>query len=478
MHGAAVAIVILLTACVACAAPPRPPLTEIDAAFAARIEPLAMRAAAAGHAGLAAAIRGWQLPPDDGRQLAVAIPPRLEMPAGLVAAAAPDAPAATAIWNDFVAARRRHAVETFAHVAAAAPCAATRLIQRVLRDDPEHEQARAAAGWVGSKEGWVWPQARRHRDRGDEWDARFGWLPRGRLARYRNGERYHRGRWITATADDGLVLTLKDGRRFVSDHWEITSTAPLAAAAALAADLEEAHAVWGQVFGPLAVAPRGRRSPGRGPVVQAEPFVALLCRDRQGYLAEFEPLEPAIGMTQGAYWAPTRTLWLVATATADDAATSRATVRHEATHQLCAESRPTSPLAGERCGFWAIEAAACYMESIRPEPFGWSVGGREAGRVPAARALLIEDGFFVPLAELTPLGRGEFQDDRRIARIYTQLAGLADFFMNGLDGRYREAFVSYLVRIYDGTADPDTLARLCDTDYADLDAAYRRHLSR
>ena len=142
MHGAAVAIVILLTACVACAAPPRPPLAEIDAAFAARIEPLAMRAAAAGHTELAAAIREWPLPPDDGRQFAVAVPPRLEMPAGLVAVAAPDAAAATAIWDDFVAARQRHAAETFAHVEAAAPCAATRLIHRVLRDDPEHEQAR------------------------------------------------------------------------------------------------------------------------------------------------------------------------------------------------------------------------------------------------------------------------------------------------------------------------------------------------
>ncbi|MCE2728180.1 MAG: hypothetical protein LW698_15665 [Planctomycetaceae bacterium] len=50
--------------------------------------------------------------------------------------------------------------------------------------------------------------------------------------------------------------------------------------------------------------------------------------------------------------------------------------------------------------------------------------------------------------------------------------------MNGQRGRYREAFVEYLARVYAGTADPETLSRLCRQKYADLDAAYRRHLSQ
>jgi hypothetical protein len=204
--------------------------------------------------------------------------------------------------------------------------------------------------------------------------------------------------------------------------------------------------------------------------------VAVLCADRRQYLAELEPLEPAIGVTQGIYQAPTRTLWLVPVT--DDAAAARATIRHEAAHQLCAESRPTSPLAGEACGFWAIEAVACYLEAAEPAAWGWTVGGPDAGRMPAARRLLVEDGFHVPLAELASLGRAAFQTDPRIANIYVELGGLADFFMNGDRGRYREAFVASVARIYDGTADPDTLARLCETSYADLDTAYRRHVSR
>lgn len=130
------------------------------------------------------------------------------------------------------------------------------------------------------------------------------------------------------------------------------------------------------------------------------------------------------------------------------------TVHHEATHQLFAETRTefrrTGRAAGDTCGFWAIEAAACYLETIRPAAGGWLVGGRDAGRVPAARERLVEDGFFVPLAELTAMGRAEFQADRRLRELYSQLGGLADFFMNGGRGRYREAFVEYLGRLYAG----------------------------
>jgi hypothetical protein len=106
------------------------------------------------------------------------------------------------------------------------------------------------------------------------------------------------------------------------------------------------------------------------------------------------------------------------------------------------------------------------------------VGGREAGRAPAARERLLDDGFHVPLAELTALGRRGFQADDRLPQIYSEIAGLADFFMNGQRARYREAFVEYLARIYTGTVDADTLSRLCRKSYADLDDEYRRHMAR
>jgi len=104
------------------------------------------------------------------------------------------------------------------------------------------------------------------------------------------------------------------------------------------------------------------------------------------------------------------------------------------------------------------------------------VGGRDAGRTPAARQRLVDDDFHVPLAELVALGREAFQASDRLADVYDQSAALADFFMNAAANRYRESFVEYLARVYAGTADTDTLARLCGRSLAELDAEYKDYL--
>ena len=494
---------------------PTTSLAGLDDAFATAARGLSQRARAGGDDDLAAVIAEWSLPEQVGRQLVATIPPRLEKPP-LV-----DTPAEESIWNDFCAARRSRAAGLFEHALAAArahdrmptrdelanaidgdapplpqqSCEAVRLLFLALRDDPDHERARAAGGFVKRGDDWLRPEAARRLDKGEAYDPAFGWMPKAKLERYRRGERLDRGRWITTAADDAEPRDLKHPREFHSDHWEIVSTARLADAAALAGCLEETHAVWQQIFGAFAFEPRDleKRLAGRGRTAPRTPHAAILCADRGQYVKELEPLEPLIGKTDGIYWTPTKTIWCYARPSAagtddgDDPTRPEATrfdpitVHHEATHQLFGEARPDAAkarqLAGERCGFWAIEAAACYMETLQPTPFGWTVGGRDAGRVPAAKERL-DDGFFVPLEELCGLGRKAFQADDRLPQIYSQIAGLADFFMNGAEGRYREPFVEYLVRVYSGTTDPDTLVRLCKRSFADLDADYRRHLSR
>ena len=326
---------------------------------------------------------------------------------------------------------------------------------------------------------WVWPEAARRRDKGEEYSPEFGWLPQGRQKRYAAGERYAHGRWTKADAARRPITAPgdidKQGWRFASDHWQITTTAEEKATASLAVQLEEAHTVWLQIFGGFQYeqAEWEQRLEGRGRPKALDAFGAKLAANRQEYILALEPLEPMIARTQGIYWTPTRTAWFF-----EGEGQEPTTVHHEAAHQLFAEKRRTSPLAGERCGFWAIEAAACYLESLEPTPWGWTVGGREAGRAPAARKRLLDDGFHVPLAELTALGRRGFQADDRLPQIYSEISGLADFFMNGQRARYREAFVEYLARIYTGTVDADTLSRLCRKSYAELDDEYRHHMAR
>jgi len=482
---------------------PAPPALEPldDAAWRDALASIAARAEAAGHAALAEHVRAWEIPELADRQVVVTIPSRLEAPAWLEADQ-------ESLWREFVAVRRRHAEASFARAVEAAgahdrprtrdeqqadraagpvPLArrggeAIALLHRTLRDDPDHARARAIGSWVKRGDDWVSTSVAKRLDRGEEFDAAFGWLPRGRLERYRAGERYESGKWVKAADDDAAARTLKKPWRMESDHWRIRSSAPPAAAAALAAELETSLLIWQQVFGAYAWDPAEleRRFKGRGRMPVRDPYAATLVPSREEYVAEVTKFEPAAVRSDAIYWMPTKTAWFaVMPGNGEEVATAEArTIRHEGAHQLFAEARTTSPLAGERCGFWAIEAAACYMESAVPTPFGWTLGGPDAGRVPAARERLLDDGFLVPLAELTALGRRDLQADERLPQIYSQISGLADFFINGQGGRYREAFLEYLERVYTGSVSPDSLAQLCRRTYPQLDDEYRRHLTR
>jgi hypothetical protein len=442
---------------------------------------LERRAAEQGLAPLAAMISEWELPTTADRMVVVEVPSRLAQPESIAT------PAAEMIWRDFVAARRARADGLFALAVEAAQshavgpsftqrsCDAVRLLARVLREDPDHARGREAGGWVKRGDEWVWPEVARRLDKEEAWSDEFGWLPRSRLSRYQEGERYDRGRWVRAADVATGPRPLDRASTFVSDHWQIRSTADVKETAALAREMEETYAIWLQVFGGFQTEPAGleRQFEGRGRPPTRGPFAAVLTADREQYITEMGNLEPLIAQTIGIYWTPTRTSWFFV-----GEERTPTTVYHEATHQLFGEMRKTSPLVGERCGFWAVEAAACFMESMQRTDFGWTLGGIDAGRAPAARQRLLEDDFYVPLAELTALGRTAFQARADLPPLYSQISGLADFFMTGLQGRYREAFVEYLVRIYTGSVDSDTLARLCKTDYATLDDEYRRHLSR
>lgn len=474
---AAIAIVTTTSAASLAAAEPIP-REKLDEAWEAAAADLARRADRGSHAELAALVRGWRLPDAPGRQRVLAIPEALVTPDFI------DTPDEEGIWADFVAARRTRAAGLFAlaleaaqehariltraeRAAAAKPpalsqrsCATIALLAEVLRDDPDHERARKAGGWVNRAGRWVWPESAKRLDAGDVPDPARGWITKSQAARPVDGRPGRPVAWL-------------------ADHWKISSQAGPEAAAVLARELELAHAVWRQAFGGFILEPADleRAVEGRARPASHGPFAATLFANRAAYVAELEKLEPTIARTLGLYWTPTRTAYFFPLGAGDDEP-GVSTIHHEAVHQLFAEMRKTSPLVGERCGFWAVEAAACYIESLEPAPYGWTLGGRDAGRVPAARERLLDDGFYVPLEELCGLGRTELQADDRLPAIYSQISGLADFFMNGEQARYREAFVEYLVRIYTGSVSPDTLARLCGTSYADLDDAYRRHMVR
>ncbi len=177
-------------------------------------------------------------------------------------------------------------------------------------------------------------------------------------------------------------------------------------------------------------------------------------------------------MTLGIYFDSTRTAYFFAGEEQEPG-----TLFHEATHQLFHEMRPAARDVGREANFWIVEGIACYMETLALHDDYATTGGANAGRMPAARHRLLEDDFYVPLAELVRFGMLPLQQDSRLPRLYSQCAGLTDFFMHAADGRYREALVGYLAAVYAGRATTATLAELTGAGYEDLDRQYREFIS-
>ena len=345
---------------------------------------------------------------------------------------------------------------------------ATRLLVRAVREDPDHKLGRRALGYVRDDDQWVWPNAARQLAQRKEYSAENGWTRNGKSTMLPSPQSpFLLPNILSPQSTNATEL-------FVSDHWNIESTAGIAKVGDFAERLELTRFIWRQVFGGFVMTSAELNSRING---QARPHPvssskAILLANREEYINNLQPLEPNVGKSLGMYWTPTQTTWFF-----DSPDSDGQTVEHEATHQLFAECWPTNPVAGTHHGIWAMEAAACYMESIEKTDFGFIVGGRNSGRVPAAKERLFNDSFFLPLRKLAKLGRRTLQNEPDLPKIYSQLSGLADFFINGERGRYRDAFVEYLVRLYRGTAEHETLWKLCKKSPEELGEAYKRYLS-
>jgi len=436
-------------------------------------------AQACGDRRLATYIQNWPLPDELGPihcQIIVNIDEKLLKPAWLEKSS-------EHLWTSFVQLRQQRALYFFerakdeirkqrkasVHNGMQSSNNSMRLLIRVLRENPNHKMSRRALGYVKHGDRWVWPNVARQIAQKKEYSSEDGWL--------RPLKKTIQSSSQSSTLTSSKLRTQPSDttqQQFDSDHWHIESTAELSDAAALAKRLETTRFIWRQVFGGFVLTPveLSRRIAGQARPRPTSLFKVVLLANRAEYINSLESLEPNIGRTLGVYWTPTQTAWFFANQDTDIR-----TVEHEATHQLFAETWPTSPLAGSKHGMWALEAAACYMESLEETDFGFTAGGRQSGRVPAAMERLLDDNFFLPLRQLSKRGRSALQNDPELPKIYSQLSGLADFFMNGERGRYRDAFIEYLVRLYRGTAEQETLWKLCGRSPEELDAAYKRYLS-
>jgi hypothetical protein len=357
------------------------------------------------------------------------------------------------------------------------------LVREACREDPDHAAARAILGYVRHKDHWLSPDAARRQTAGQAFDEKYGWLPAGDRDRYEKGQRFYRGRWISAEEDERLHSSIRAGWRIDGEHYVVTTNHSLEEGVQLSRRLETLFDVWRHIFIDYCTPETVMRSwfeagdragsyatPAAHPVPRVRHQVTHF-RNKQEYDNALRSLQPQIEITLGIYFGRLRNAYFFA----GDKQYS-GTLLHEATHQLFQETRPTQVTAGTKDNFWAIEAVACYMESLVEHEHWYTLGGIDQGRAPAARFRLLEDRFQVPLDELVRLGMTELQHDDRLPKVYSQIAGQAWFFLNGQDGRYRRAFVDYLSAVYANKADAATLAKLCGQSYEQLDLEYRQFM--
>ncbi len=328
------------------------------------------------------------------------------------------------------------------------------LATEAVRENPDHKDGRRLLGYVRYQDRWLTPFEARQLGRGRVWHEKFGWLPKAHVERYEQGQRNYQGRWMTADEEAKLRRDLKRGWRVETTHYVVTTNHSLEEGVRLAQQLERLYSVWQQAFVTYVAdeAELARRFAGQVPRGTAKQHNVVYFSSRDQYNDALRVSQPKIDITLGIYLEQTSTAYFFAGEEQDPG-----TRYHEATHQLFHETRPVAPQVGRDENFWIIEGIACYMESLADHDSYVTLGGANAGRMPAARHRLLEDKFYVPLAELVQFGMASLQGDSRLPRIYSQSAGLADFFMHDRQGAYRTALVDYLIAVYTGRATSATL---------------------
>ena len=389
-------------------------------------------------------------------------------------ASEPANPADAQWWQQFVKLRQAQADALFAlaqkALAAHEPALAYELVRETVRENPDHERGRIILGYEKYDGRWVSPYAAHRLASGYVFHEKFGWVPAADLPRYERGERKSRGSWVDQAIDAKQHADIKSGWRIETEHYIVNTNRSLEAGVALAVQLERLNEIWRQVFVTYYL-PEAELKKRFDATTAAHPathqYHVVYYRDRDEYNAALRPRQPLIGMTQGIYMFDSHTAFFFA-----GEGQNEQVLFHEATHQLFQEIRPSTRELGRRNNFWVVEAIACYMESLVAHDSYYTLGGFAEGRVPAASKRLLDDHFYVPLAELVTMSRDALQHDSRLPMLYSQSSGLAIFFMHYGGGQYRQPLIEYLLAVYANKADADTLAHATGTKYDKLDEQY------
>lgn len=361
------------------------------------------------------------------------------------------------------------------------------LVREVAEHDPDHRLARQLLGYAEHEGRWVTPYEQQMLRKGNVWHPRFGWLPQGHVARYEQGERYFRGRWMSADEEAALRHDFRNAWEIESDHFLLRTNASLEWGVQLSVALEQFHRFFHTEFAPLFNSPQqmaalfessltGSRSRPRRHEIH-------YFQSKQEFVHRLQSKQERVELSNGVYLPQDRVAYSFHNA--EEPETTVETLLHEVTHQFLSESQSRSIDVAREANFWIVEGIACYMESFEVDGDGRvHVGNPRHPRIVSACRRLLTENSYRPLAQFAALGMLEFQrptDEDTFRSYYSQASGLTHFFLHYEDGRYRDALIEHLSQIYSPSPQvrraPQSLAELTGVPFTVLDREYRSYLN-
>jgi hypothetical protein len=362
------------------------------------------------------------------------------------------------------------------------PSYAFRILEEVVRQDPDHSKGRRILGYKLRNKEWVTPFANEQLDKGNVWDDTFGWLPKDHVSKYKAGKRYRNGRWMSADLEAELCREINHGWTVRTDHYLVRTNYSLERGVEIAKKLELFHDFFMQTFAAFFSTPDQMQklfqSSASSSNLQSRlrPYRVDYFRTREEYCQKLIKKVPQIRITNGLYFTGDRVAYFYY----DPQMPNQDTLFHEATHQLFYENEHRDRAVAMDANFWIIEGIACYMESYHSENGQSFVGDPKHPRIVAARHRVIVDNYYIPLERFSEMGMIAFQSSREISKNYSQAAGLARFFMLFEGGRYRDALTEHLSELY--RAGPrqrqavHSLAQLTGVPFIELDRQYEDYM--
>lgn len=354
------------------------------------------------------------------------------------------------------------------------PSYAYSLVREAAIHDPDHKPARKILGFVPLGNKWVTPFAAAQIKNGMVWHETLGWLPKDDKTRYENGERKLKNRWVSVEKEKEARRDFSDAWVIHTDHYEVSTNVSLERGVEIGRALEDFHEFFHEIFAGFFNTPEQMKRLFEGNSVgnsTSRRYQVHFYRTRQEYIDRLKKDFPNIGITNGIYMTTGRTAHFY-----DDHENDiEATLFHEGTHQLFFETHDNRSI-GENAHFWIIEGIACYMESFKRKNGEFSLGDPNYIRFVGARNNLLQKKYYVPLAEFSQIGMHEFQHSAEVAKNYTQASGLARFFMEYDNGRYRESLVKHLADLYHPSLkvrnNAQPLSKLTGVSFDELDRQY------